>query len=453
MKKGPEKVAKLEKIGSLIGVGMIMLFFAGLYWLMPLTGEDIHFRYCESGECSSVTRIGETYQFLIAKQMDYVAEVNGHLWWRAGAMAIAVSSFYLLTYLILGRRPRLTKIKESGLLLVVFVITMMSRYGENYYARFDYLHNYVIGLIITGLFLIPFWRNWMGKAIKDKLWVSGLTFASGILIAPMAIGILIIGNWLITSIKAQKIVWPPKYLLAGAAGLVVGLVWLYGGGGAISHLNEEGYTRAFNYLSLEALRENNLGMNIYLLSQHLHFNIAPIAWALPMMAIGCLMEWQRSKKGQSGWLKIQINCLLFVLLNLGAVMQIAIPPHTYPRMMLMAYGAIIVNLGITVWRTIEAINWQTKRGEWILMGGLILLVGLLGADMTYGFNRHARNIKRELEMIKNSPEETYCFDTAATARTVFTPSPVFAFYEYPTFETIATKYYDKTLIYADECAQ
>ena len=158
------KKVKIKNIICLLGYLLVPIFFIILYFLMTETIEDIWQGKSVVGMSlldnlsktyHNIPRLGEFFQFIAVSNMTPHLTFGLDLVFRLITALVASGIVYLGTWFIVGKRPTL-KYKDLIIYLGIFLLMMITDFGNVLTHRFSYANNYAFAALTTLGFLLPF---------------------------------------------------------------------------------------------------------------------------------------------------------------------------------------------------------------------------------------------------------------------------------------------------------
>ena len=153
---------------SVILYALPILFFIISYFLLTTSGEDIwqgagRFRTSATlnpfqdavNAFNFNSRITDMYAWAVIDFFDYQFSFGPDIIFRILYVLMASATFYLATYIILGRKPKLL-IKDALVFCATFSLFIFTPFGRPFYHEFSMIHNYVPLALSTLLFSIPY---------------------------------------------------------------------------------------------------------------------------------------------------------------------------------------------------------------------------------------------------------------------------------------------------------
>lgn len=253
-------------ITSCILYALPVIFFIISYFLITTSGEDIwqgasSFRTEPTinpindavNAFNFNSRITDMYAWAVIKFFDYQFRFGPDFIFRTIDVILAASTFYLATYLILARKPKL-QIKDALIFCATFLAIIIVPFGRPFYHEFSMIHNYVPLAFITLLFCTPF-VNLLRNSPPTKrpvllsigMLLAGLYFGMAATITPLAFLATVI---LYCIIKRKSLSWPPAWFWTGVVGVIAGFAICWFAGSGIDHYTNPATAANFDYIAI-----------------------------------------------------------------------------------------------------------------------------------------------------------------------------------------------------------
>lgn len=376
-----------RKLLTYLLYGLPVVFFGVCYFLMTVWGEDIIQGANTTpdvwndiiGAFQHNSRLSDMYAWAVINFFDFQYSFGVDTIFRLIDVAMASGIIYLLTMMILERRPRL-KLGDAMIFGLGFLVICLTPEGYTLYRGFSVIHNYLI-ISLTGLvFALPFLRAVAGKEIPQiyrKWWFAlgvGLAFGMASNITPVAFLIAFVGAKMIEGMreKDRKGVWKlPKWQIMMLVGMGITLAVAYVfGAGVSTYANNPVYVETYDYLSLGEIFDNPGGAMVRIV-KHLAVNFGCV-W-LPIGGAGVILAGMMLVAGKLTGRKVKLwpqtrmqrqalgAAVGFATVYLLCSTQIKLPI----RLGSPAYLGMVIGLGILVWGW-----WQQLAVAKTKMGGL-----------------------------------------------------------------------------------
>lgn len=360
-----KKPLSKTQIKSLILYALPIIFFTISYFLLTTSGEDIHQgagNLANGGTLDPLGdmarafehsgRITDMYAWSIIDVFDYQYSFGVDTIFRLIDVAVISSAFYLATYIVLQRKPRL-EIKDSLIFCAIFCAIIFSPFGRRLYSEFSMIHNYVPLVFLTCAFTLPYIKllegakfkdahNFSPKALAIILTPLGLLFGMSTTITPIAVIATIIIYMLINHKKIRR---PPLWFFVGIGATLVGfIISFFLSPGMNNYATNPISAETFDYIAISDIFTTP-ATAIPRLFQHLLYNFGICLVPLVIYFIiafiaahGIKSPLKNLKKVPAGSSKIIFTLIFFIFIHILATIQIKTPP----RILIPAYLAGII---------------------------------------------------------------------------------------------------------------
>ena len=414
-----------SKLLAIAAYCLPVLFFLISYFLLTSSGEDI-FQGANSfrtgvalnpiGDAINAfdfnSRITDMYAWSIIDYYDYQFTFGPDTIFRLIDVLLAVVVFYLATYLVLGRKPKLI-VKDALLFCLIFFTFIITPFGRSFYHEFSMIHNYVPLALISLIIVIPYLKLLAHQPISHQKLLNflmpffGLYFGMAATITPLAFLMTIAAYCLI---RRKTITRPPLWFFTGIVSTIIGFLicWLAGSG--VDHYTNPITSLAFDYVPISNILSDPL-TNIPKILWHEIYNFGIVLLPLLCLLIACLVIRKHSIKFKK--LNIELKKLIIENKNVILVFSIFIVIHILGaslikapfRLLIPAYLAgIIIILRLFSPR----INSKFIGSAIIVFTALTLIVHTV---LLANYHHKAGEILTE---IKNSPEASLCIKQSRT---------------------------------------
>lgn len=392
-----------------------ILFFAVAYFGLTTTGEDIlqgAGRLWSGSEINLVEdvknsfdnngRITDMYAWSVIDLFDYQFQFGPDLVFRLLDLAMAGGLFYLMSYAILGRKPKL-EFKDASLFLVLFATVILTPHGRIMYAGFSAIHNYMIGAFIFMAFCLPYIKLVLGKENCKKWWMTvlmlvfGIVFGMSSALTPIAFFVVALGYILI----GKRRIKIPLWAIVGLAGLVIGVVISnVFGPGAGNYSNNDVYTGTYDYVAFSEILNN-----IPRIIKHLIVNIGrvilPAAILAGILFVFCInprrfFSAKFYEKIEKKRMRLIMSELAFAIILILGSFQVSAPI----RILLPAYLALVMVVLTVFWPEIQ-------KEKVIGCGAMVLVIGIVVAKSILTINYHEQS-SVVLKKIEDAETESVC---------------------------------------------
>lgn len=399
-------------------------------------------------------RLGELYTWPFINTFDYQFSFGIDTFFRVFDVVLVASFLTAIFVVATGRLPKLT-LKDSLLFNAGFLLLILAplQYSEVLYARFSFIHNYLITGLFFTLLLIPFSLEIRSIQLPKKRlfflasFILGFLFSMSSQVAPVVfIGISLL--ILLLSPKENDLRSKYKQLLTNwKLYIIVGIVsalfvtYIIGPGIASHYANDP----ALRYIPISGLL--NSPSSIAGLATNLLANsilLLPYALMVLVCSITLLKSNLVKNTGKSKWVskKYILYCSLFFILFLGATSQI------YLASLLRVTFPMYISVIILVVFTLDKITLSIKE-RLVIQGILLILLlnVLIVADMLLNQLSYNQQLRPILDDIKNSPTHTVC----VKKETIKTPTSILGFKQTPLLEEwmLPVNIFNKSVTFCD----
>lgn len=381
----------MKKILTALLYSLPVIFFVMSYFLMTVWCEDIiqgagmapDVWHDMMGAFHHNSRLSDMYAWAVINFFNYQYSFGVDTIFRLIDVIMATGLIYLLTTLILGRRPKWC-LKDATIFGLSWLVIFLTPHGYTLYRGFSVIHNYlIIGLATVG-FALPFVRHFAGEKVPkiyQKWWFAlliGLIFGMSSNITPVAVLIcfVLVKLWRMMREKAGKAAWRlPGWQWWMLAGMLVTLGVAYiVGAGVSDYAQSEVYTGAYDYLAFGEIF-SNFGSSLVRILKHVVVNFGYtfgliLAATVILGGLAKLASKFRGRKLELLALKREDRRKIGVLVTFAVVYLLCGTQIMLPvRLALPAYLALVVSLGIL------AKTWWIESG--LLDGALSVWIGVM----------------------------------------------------------------------------
>ncbi len=309
------RVQTVEKIISAIIYSLIVIFFTVEILAKPITGEDAYqaqciadtsitgsYEECISNSLSSIPRFGQLLHTMIISTFYSMPNLGPETIYRLFDVIMCCAIIYLIIKLANGHSPQLSYRDALTAALIVIAI-LFSNAAQIFFSGFASIHNYVLGVLFTLLFIYQwFYKNQIiAKTNHPGLYyalfiICGFIFSSTLEINSIIFFILLVAGIIVAKIRKHTFKEIRHYLMehiSSIIGALAGFIFVYLiGGGMRAIINRSG-----NYQS--KLKINQLWHNPSVATpEFFHNTVANFSSFLPyiFLAAIALMVLYRSHK-------------------------------------------------------------------------------------------------------------------------------------------------------------
>lgn len=420
-----------------------VLFFAIVYFLQVVSSEDI---FQGAGRPVSIindainafhwsARLGDMYAWSVINFFDYTYKFGVDTIFRFIDVIFAAGIFFMMSILVLGRRPRL-EIRDAFLFGISFLAIFLSDYSRSLIASFSQIHNYLLIALLSLLFLLPFVRQLRGKYLSSRtlnkllMFIVGFLFGFSSNVTPatflITAGLVILYDRTVLkrTISFNKIFH--SWQIFAVTGMFVAMFIMYVLGPGFSS-----YTHGYNssYVSIRSIITTPITSGTALVGNMVH-NFQLVASALLMMLLVMLVEYVIARKKLISkepvpGIRFSAIALLFFIIHTLAVSQIDVPSSKMTRILLPAWICVLVSVLFTVNRLLILAEIK-KKTLFLFAIPVLLLTIVITADIGTVMVRHRQQASVVLERIKHSQSKDVCVTQAdePTAK-----SPILKYYQ------------------------
>ena len=366
-----------KKILACLLYALPVVFFAVAYFGLVSTGEDIlqgagnlangnpvDFVGDVSASFNNNGRLTDMYAWGIIDLFDYQFSFGVDTIFRILDVAMAVGIFYMMTYMILGRKLKL-EIKDAAIFACGFLALILTQHGRVLYAGFSVIHNYMMGIFIFLLFLMPYVKWLRGGEISKKWWCGllalGVVFGMSAALTPLAFLVVAVIYIIYIKVKEHKKI--PVWYILGMVGVVVGFaVSNFLGPGAGNYAGNELYTVAYDYIGFSDLFS---GSGLVKALVHLVSNFGRALVPIIVLVIALWAFAKRPLKIEKEKLKMITFLVIFAVVLVCGSFQVNAPL----RVLLPAYVALVMAAS-TLFRDYK----KMALGSVVLVGVLAVVI-------------------------------------------------------------------------------
>jgi hypothetical protein len=310
-------------------------------------------------------------------------------------VTLATGIFYLMTTIIIGRRPRL-KLSDALIFGLSFLSILLTPYGRAFYSGFSVAHNYLLIIIITLLFTLPYIRDiFSKKRVESRIFplamlVAGFIFGLSSNLTPIVFLLAIIVNSLFNKLyykKATNIMgFVKSWKFFGITGTLIGLSVMYILGPGLSGYITSSNAIQYDYISISQIIDSP-AVSIVSLMKHLFVNFGLILIPLGFMALMIWATYYLLRKNKplkvyrftNSEYRFLIIGTFFIIIHVLIVSQVGFPI----RIMLPAYICGVIMTLFAANRLIgHAYVEQHVKNRCLLILCGIVIVGIISVTLT-----------------------------------------------------------------------
>lgn len=296
--------------------------------------------------------------------------------------------------------------------------SFVSPHGRVLYAGFSAIHNYLLIVLISLVYAMPFLRKVRGAESERRWWfdlvmlIAGVVFGLSSNLAPIAFLLTFATILVVKMVQTRELKKVLKNVKMwewlGIVGIVIGMGVAYIGGPGVSGYFASGYGTEYDYVGVgEMIREP--ARSVKRMARHVVNNSArvlgPAVVMLAIVAIARVVRWKvRGAKKKLEWgLKGKMGevveiLTVFVMWHVLIATQLNAPL----RILLTAYVAGIMAVLVLV-------NEWTKGWKLGMVGVLVavMVAGVVTVRTMLAIEYHEK-AGRVLERVRESEAETIC---------------------------------------------
>ena len=316
--------------------------------------------------------------------------------------------FYLITYIILNRKPKL-QLKDALIFCGSFTMFIITPFGRPFYHEFSMIHNYVPLALITLLFSIPYLKLITNQSTKHSILLVPLMFLAGIIfgmsatITPLAFLATAI---IYIIVRRKHLTKPPLWFYTGLLGTIIGFLICWFAGSGIDHYTNPTTATSFDYLTL-----SEVFTNFDKLAWHEIYNFGITLLPIIVYSIICLpflKDFKNlfSKQHLTHLSSTIVNLIIafstFIIIHILGASLIKAPP----RLLIPAFLAELILL-------LRLLN-NKLRFNFSLIS--ILIVTSIAAVLAHGIllAKYHHDMSKLLQSIKEAEETTFCISPSQT---------------------------------------
>lgn len=432
-----------------------IIFFIITYLFMTVSAEDVlqgagtrgSILYALSWAFDYNARLSDMYAYAVINRFDYQFAFGIDTVFRLIDVIFAAGMIYLITFIIIGKRPRL---RHGPIFAAAAMAVYLCPFCDSLYLGFSHIHNYLIIGTFSMLLMLPFALKLQGHTVPKGWGFSALMLVLGFLfgfssnITPAAFLLALIIAMAYTVIRKKRfdirtVLRPWEF--TAVLGMLAAIAIMYGAGNGISHYTSGGYSELTDYIPLSSA----LIAPVWVL-RHIAENLRAMAPCLVTLALALAAELALLRKGvyKDGGARFSAVCLLFVTAHTISMTQIYIRPLF--RLIMPAYFVTLAGVGFTARRLLSLL--PIKRFITALSLAVLLLTAAATVDIAVFRAEYNRAIAVVLESIRAAEGDTAEVPRAALE---VPRSPVFGFTQFPLVQdwTLGQSIYGKKITLVD----
>lgn len=394
---------KKSKILAFLLYSLPVLFFVVSYFVMTVSGEDI---FQGAGNYSNGVvidvasdareaflhngRLPDVYAWTVIDFFDYQFKFGLDVVFRLLDVVMAGGIFYLITLMVLGRKPKMM-VRDALIFDASFAMIMLTQHGRVFYAGFSAIHNYMVAIFIMLLFCAPYVMELWGKKIMSRWWmiilmlVLGIVFGMSAAIPPIAFVLVGIVSMAIEWKKYKK---TAGWKIGGLVGVLIGLfISNFLGPSLDFYTSNEIYVTTYDYVSMGDLLASPID-GIVKIVKHLVVNFGRVL--VPLLVFGGLVLilvndtrkvfvkkfWREMDKGRKKTLMVcgsfgilcvlgtfQVNAPLRVLLPayvVGVMILLVVFEPYVLKTKILGWMVAIATSGVVITRLALAVDYHVQ---------------------------------------------------------------------------------------------
>ncbi len=412
-----------KRILSIFLYALPIVFFTICYFLIVTSGEDI-FQGANStpdiindsiAAFNHSARLADMYAWSSINFFDYTFSFGPDIFFRLFDVVLAFITFYLATYIALGRHPKL-QLKDACIFSGIFLGVMLTSYGTTLYGGFSKIHNYLFISSITLGFCLVYFKDLLGQKLPKSPWfiiamlLFGFIFGLTSSVTGVAFLLCLPVYSLYLHFSKQKIKFKQfifSWRSAGILGILISLFCIYVVGPGLADYDTNPIYRAVSdYLPLSDIFAN-LGNSTIRIIKHIAFNFGRFLVPFIVISIPGII-YAFIQKSRHQFVKPKFSrpeknmlfiALTFITIHILALSQI----YYYTRMVLPVY---LIGLAVFAFILLKTFK-NTKFTIPLALIEATLMVMIIIIRATFAI-QYLQKVSPVLDSIKNSNEQTIC---------------------------------------------
>lgn len=448
-----------DKISATILYVLPVIFFSVCYFLITTAAEDIS---QGAGRPVSILselkeaflynpRLGELYTWPMINIFDYQFIFGLDTILRLFDVIMVIMVLFALFIIATARMPRLG-LKDAILFALGFLMLSLTatQYSEVFYARFSFIHNYLMITLFFLLFILPYALEVHNKSLpktKKFFFVStatGFLFGMSSQVTPIVMLITLSTIFLIRSFVKKPTINIQQVFSSWKAYTIIGILIaafvMYGlGPGIASHYAND---PLLNYVAFSDLAGEPL-TSIRMLFYNLFKNILTLLPCILLFIFGAILSLKMTKNSPSKTTpRYLLYAGIFCIIHLLVLSQI-----TFESLLRVTLPIYIVTILVVLF----ACNVSLRKTEGLpvrVVGSLLCIVCLfVVVDMTRNQISYRQQIQPVLYKIQKSPLNDICVSKSS----IKTPVSTLGFHQSPLLEEWAMpmKIYNKNVTFCE----
>lgn len=448
-----------DKILAAVLYALPVIFFSICYFLITTSAEDIN---QGAGRPANILyelkeaflynpRLGELYTWPMINIFDYQFAFGLDTILRLFDVLLAVAILLALFVISTARMPRL-QLKDailfaSGFLLLALATT---QYSEVFYARFSFIHNYLMIILFFLLFILPYVLEGHGKSLpKTKLFyfvsiIIGFLFGMSSQVTPIVILITFAIVFIFRFFTKKSTLNIKKILISwktySIIGILIAALVMYGlGPGIASHYAND---PLLNYVAFSDLLTEPLP-SIGSLIHNLFDNTLTLLPYMLLFGTSVILSLKLMKNTPSRTTsRYLLYAGLFCVIHLLILSQISF--ESLLRVTIPIYIVVV----LVVLFALNCSFQRTRGANTYTIGALLCVLCLFVViDMTNNQITYRQKIHAALYDIQKSPSS----DTCVYKNSIKAPISTLGFHQSPLLEEWAMpmKIYNKSVTFCE----
>jgi hypothetical protein len=303
---------------------------------------------------------------------------------------VELGMFYLLSALVLGRWPSIKRTDDALLFLVITAMTAITapQFGLMLFYR-PYTGNYLYGLVINLLFLVPYRFEYEARRTRGWWWMpimAVLGFASGLSnehTGPAVVAIAAVGAFACWR-RDRKISWS----------LVVGLIFMILGG--IALFKAPGQAIRYKGLASQAsligrILDRGLVGNLGIIGSLFGYLSPAIVWVLVALAARFSRK-PEPASAQRKWAELALAATA-----LAIIVTLLASPKVGSRLFLASAAIGCAAIGGVVVRQLAA-----KWSQLVVAAGSAIVLLVVGYKCVVGYHEIGQDFAARMELLSHA---------------------------------------------------
>ena len=438
MKKLSKKL-DLKKVLAFLLYALPVVFFAVCYFVIITSGEDI-FQGAKSqidifGDAIAAfnhsVRLADMFAWAIINFFDYNFSFGPDIILRLIDVVVALSLFYMATYITLRRRPKL-QLSDAAIFSSIFMIFFLTSNGLTLYAGFSKIHNYLFIGFFSFLFGIIYLRDLWGRKTSKSIWFAfamlllGFVFgfASNVTAIVFLLTLVIYGIYKLFSLRRDFWKYLKKFIASwrfmGVVGILISL-WLmyFVGNGLGDYDTNPAYLTVCDYVPLAEIFRD-FGGSLVRIAWHNVYNFGRflVPFLVLSLPAGIYVIANRLKpkfQNLAVHKDYLVASVIFIIMHVFSMSQIVYPTR-------LVLPAFIFAEAIFIFVVKELFFYNAPKSDRVLVvfSGILVALSLFVLVLrSYFAFSYVSRITPILDDIRTSETEVYCVDlSTATAESL-----------------------------------